>query len=868
MKKTKSNKDTVVNVLNTVIIVFLSLVLIGSVGGFFVLSKVLDEAPPLDPSALIGQESSEIFDADSQVITELAGIDGNRENIEYEQIPQVVIDAYLAIEDSRFFKHNGFDLPRFIKSAINNLKSGSLSQGGSTLTMQLIDVAQMSQMEPASNNLQKIIRKIQEIFLSMHADSQYGKKDIIELYLNKINYGGARGIQKGAEYYFSKDISQITLSEAAFLAGVVNAPNAFDPYYHYDAAVQRRNDTLTLMLNHGYITQMEYDMAINTELVFQLGGPKIFETTPYLSYIDKVIVEVEELTGGLNPYTTPMEIYTSMDKGAQDLADAILNGEAGINYPQNDDLFQVGFSLMNNQTGEIVALGAGRGYYGDNRNSRAFIQQRQTGSSIKPILDYALTFDYLGYATSHVFNDAPMNYRGTNIQLYNADGLYRGDVTYTYAIQNSLNTTAMQRLEQLVDTLGINKIIEYMQSLGFAAFEGMTADQFNLGFAIGGSDMVSTPVEMAGSFSIFANNGNYIKPHTVTKIVFKDGKTPDIIPNYDSVNVISEQSAYLTSILLRAAVESEYANLLQIMLSPYPVYGKTGTSDWAEDGLAFGIPKTAMKDKWMVNYTSKYTVATWAGYDEPVAGKNTYVDTTKMLLNVPGQINRKLFDYIHQYDYPEAISQPSGVVSLQHIKGAFDNGYFAVPEGTPEEMITSGYIKSEFANLKELTADPIESLESFNVNYNQRQGIFEFEFTPYPDAEMVVPFDGKYHGANGFSNFEGTKIFDKKAVFGEVVYRVDINNGPISLGSYDYSSEKATESLAVPDGQEIEVCGYYAYKNSGESSNKICSTVTIDPLEPNEENEGGPNHGDHEQRPNRPDELPENPENPEDPTDE
>ena len=868
MKKTKSNKDTVVNVLNTVIIVFLSLVLIGSVGGFFVLSKVLDEAPPLDPSALIGQESSEIFDADSQVITELAGIDGNRENIEYEQLPQVVIDAYLAIEDSRFFKHNGFDLPRFIKSAINNLKSGSLSQGGSTLTMQLIDVAQMSQMEPASNNLQKIIRKIQEIFLSMHADSQYGKKDIIELYLNKINYGGARGIQKGAEYYFSKDISQITLSEAAFLAGVVNAPNAFDPYYHYDAAVQRRNDTLTLMLNHGYITQMEYDMAINTELVFQLGGPKIFETTPYLSYIDKVIAEVEELTGGLNPYTTPMEIYTSMDKGAQDLADAILNGEAGINYPQNDDLFQVGFSLMNNQTGEIVALGAGRGYYGDNRNSRAFIQQRQTGSSIKPILDYALTFDYLGYATSHVFNDAPMNYRGTNIQLYNADGLYRGDVTYTYAIQNSLNTTAMQSLEQLVDTLGINKIIEYMQSLGFAAFEGMTADQFNLGFAIGGSDMVSTPVEMAGSFSIFANNGNYIKPHTVTKIVFKDGKTPDIIPNYDSVNVISEQSAYLTSILLRAAVESEYANLLQIMLSPYPVYGKTGTSDWAEDGLAFGIPKTAMKDKWMVNYTSKYTVATWAGYDEPIAGKNTYVDTTKMLLNVPGQINRKLFDYIHQYDYPEAISQPSGVVSLQHIKGAFDNGYFAVPEGTPEEMITSGYIKSEFANLKELTADPIESLESFNVNYNQRQGIFEFEFTPYPDAEMVVPFDGKYHGANGFSNFEGTKIFDKKAVFGEVVYRVDINNGPISLGSYDYSSEKATESLAVPDGQEIEVCGYYAYKNSGESSNKICSTVTIDPLEPNEENEGGPNHDDHEQRPNRPDELPENPENPEDPTDE
>ena len=845
-KKRNPNKKSGAKILNSIAIVFLSLVLIGSMSGFYILSKILADSPTLPIESFEGKENTVIYDANGEEVMTLsmAGEDGTRENVPYSQVPQVVIDAFLAVEDSRYFKHNGFDLPRFLKSAINTLK-GSL-QGGSTLTMQMVDVTTMSKLEKTSSSITNIIRKIQEIFLAMDAEQKLDKKDILEKYLNKINFGGpARGVQKAAQYYFGKSIENVTLSEAAFLAGVINAPGIFNPYYYYENAVERRNDTLYYMNYHGYISDEEYELALNTELAFQLEGPTMFETTPYLSFIDKAIEEVKTLTGQ-NPYMVPMDIYTTMNREAQELSDQILNGEAGIQYPENDELFQVGFSLMNNQTGEIVALGGGRGYEGDNRNSRAYIQKKQSGSAIKPILDYALTFDYLGWATDHVMLDSPMKYRGTNIPVNNADGLNRGDVNYQYAVAVSLNTTALNALQQVIDTIGVQRVIEYMSKLGYSAFDDLPSDQFNIGYGIGGSDMQTNPVEMAGAFSIFANGGNFIKPHTVTKISFKDNSQEAIIPNYEPVNMISPQAAYLMSVLLEDAVSTNWQNLLQIMISPYPVYGKTGTSDWADDGLAYGIPQLAMKDKWVVAYTSKYTVATWAGYDQPVEGKNTWFDTNKMLLNVPGQIGKKLFDYIHQDNVPSAIQQPSGVVSMSHVKGAFDNGYYAAPEGTPDNMISTGLIKSEFATLKTLTPEAIDPLKSFEAVYNDRDGSLDFKFSPYTNLDKLSEGTGVYNGVEGYPDFKGTKIYDPAFIFGPLVYRVTISSNNIVLGTHDYSVETANEKIPVMPGQSVEVCGFYAYKLNPLTSNKICHTV---------ENEGDivdPDDPDNPDRPHRP----------------
>lgn len=810
-------------ILNTIVILFLSLTLVASAGGVYVLNEIIAASPALNVGDLESKESTKIYDNNGDVIYELGT--ENRENITYEQLPQVVIDAFLSIEDSRYFKHNGFDLPRFIKSAIENLRAGSFAQGGSTLTMQMIDNVYFADMEPSSGPFESIARKIQEIFLSMKVETKISKEEIITSYLNRINFGGpARGIQKASEYFFGKSVEELNLSEAAYLAGCINAPNTYNPYYgynwnndfnYYQAAVNRRNVTLDLMLYHGYITETQHELATNTTLAFLLEDTMTLETDPMLSFIDIVIKEVRELTGQ-DPYTVPMRIYTTMDAGAQALADDILNG--AVQYPYGDDLFQVGFSMINNQTGEIVAIGGGRGYGGGERHNRGYDLRKQPGSSVKPLVDYVLGFDYLGLATSHVWTDMPMVYRNTNILLSNADGQYRGDVTFKEAVGNSFNIPAMQSLENVVDKIGVTRLVEILNSMGLE----INPSEFDLGYGIGGSHFAISPTQLAGAYQIFANGGYYIEPHTVTKIEFLDG-SETIEPNHEPVRVVSAQAAYLMSELLLDAVQTNYYNLQQILIDYYPVYGKTGTTDWAEDGLAYGIPRLSMKDKWMVNYTSEYTVATWAGYDVPVAGKNTYFNQEKMMLNVPGQINNLMLDYSATISSPKRIARPSGVVEITHVEGQFP--YVSAPSDASKEILVTGLIKSEFATLGQLEAPKLESLGSFSANFSQDKGTIDLTFSAYKDADLLEEFDGKQkwdlYGIRG----EGKKIFDARLIYGAVQYRADLYVDGVLRDTFNYDTEKDKITFTFPSGVELKVCGYYGYSiEKSIKSNEICET--------------------------------------------
>ena len=284
--KSNSQKSKKRRIIDTVAILCLACIVIASIAGFLVLNKILDERQPFQQQLLEGATPTVILASNGEVAMELSNGDGIRENITYDQVPQVVIDAFLAVEDSRFFKHNGFDLPRFLKSFLENIKQGGFAQGGSTLTMQMIDVSHTT-TTPYQNTIQKLIAKVEEIFLALDAESYLSKEEILMKYLNLINFGGpARGIQKGAQYYFGKDISEVTLSEAAFLAGVINAPNAYNPYLNYENAVARRNTALALMKQHGYISEEEYQLALNTKLAFQLNGTTTFDGLPLQSFID------------------------------------------------------------------------------------------------------------------------------------------------------------------------------------------------------------------------------------------------------------------------------------------------------------------------------------------------------------------------------------------------------------------------------------------------------------------------------------------------------------------------------------------------------------------------------------------------------
>ena len=303
-KKPEKNKGKLSRgrkIVNGIIIAFLTIALLGSGTGAYLLYHIAHKA---DPDGMVekmkSDEPSVFYASDGKTIIGELG-EESRENITYEQVPQSTIDAFLAIEDSRFYSHNGFDLPRFISSAFNNMKSGDLSQGGSTLTMQTVDNFIMKPVEDKMqkegkyfSTKEKIERKIQEIYLSMCLDDELSKEDIMTRYLNQINFGQhTRGIQKGAQYYFGKNVEDLNLSESAFLAGVINAPNSNNPYNgiidgdnYYQQAMKRRDETLYQMLNHGYITETEYKLAKATKLAFQVAGePDAAELDPYKDYV-------------------------------------------------------------------------------------------------------------------------------------------------------------------------------------------------------------------------------------------------------------------------------------------------------------------------------------------------------------------------------------------------------------------------------------------------------------------------------------------------------------------------------------------------------------------------------------------------------
>ena len=280
--------------LTTLLIIAVCFELIFGVLAFRGLTTFLKDKPTLYINDFDSQQSTLIFDANGNQIADIGT--QLRENITYEQIPESLIDAFLSIEDSRYFSHNGFDIPRFSKAIIETLARGNM-QGGSTFTMQLVKLTYFENDSDGTSRTKDIEYKLQQIALAMELEKQTDKKSIIELYLNKMNFGGVgniRGIEKACNQYFNKSTNELNLSESALLAGIVNAPYYYNPYTYLDHATERRNEVLNYMVMHGYITEEENQMAKNIRVEDLLVSPSDLSNqgyTRYQAYIDEVIKE-------------------------------------------------------------------------------------------------------------------------------------------------------------------------------------------------------------------------------------------------------------------------------------------------------------------------------------------------------------------------------------------------------------------------------------------------------------------------------------------------------------------------------------------------------------------------------------------------
>ena len=672
MKRQKTKKLNSKKIITVVTMLTLCLILVFScIFGY----SIYKDTAAFDSEKLLSSGASVMYDSNGNVMyTYGSQENGTRENITYDDLPQVLVDAIVAAEDSRFFEHNGFDLPRIVKAALSNLKAGGITGGGSTITQQLIKKTYFPDAQKTYS------RKLSEIILAIQADKALSKEEILTLYLNKIYFGRSTssiGIAAASKYYFNKDVSELTLPEAAMLAGSLNSPYNYDPYYCLDKATARRNTILKLMMNHGYITQEEYEEAKATKIENTLCVSPTTNNNTLAAYVDIVTAEVKKRTG-LDPLKTQMNIYTYCNSDTQALAAAIGNGEK---YAYGDEDMRMGGAVQSSQDGRIVAVIGGRNYSYGNYNFAT--QKQQPGSSVKPFLDYGLAFENLDWCTGKTLEDTP--YSKGKFTPKNWDGQFHGTVTLTSALENSWNIPAIKTYEEVTKEIGKSGVVSAMESLGIDMSK--ETNPTNLSYAIGGWDRGISPLEMASAYATISNNGLYTESHTINYVeVVQTGEKYNIdeeIQNNAKQSAYSKASAFMIRHVMLDYTKNGSGNYAYLSgLSN--VGAKTGTSNWgstAKNGMA-----GKSRDLWMSAYTPNYICSVWMGFGKEGIEKGK---TTSRYKAYPGKVVQMLLKHLQSKNskksYPD---QPSTVThdgDDYYKKGSKHESHASLTEETTEE---------------------------------------------------------------------------------------------------------------------------------------------------------------------------------------
>ena len=692
-KKTKKKKG---GWFKKTMLAFLILIIAGLVGGIGLFAYYVSSAPELDEALLKDPVSSKIYDADGNLITEV-GIE-NRDYVTFDEIPDTVVNAVLATEDSRFYEHHGVDVLRLASAVVANFTDGFGSQGASTITQQLVKRSFLTDEK-------SLKRKAQELWLSFQIERKYSKEEIFEMYINKIFYGErANGVATAAETYFGKSLDELDLAEAATLAGLPQSPSRYNPFNNPEGAETRRNVVLTLMNRHGYISEQEMKEAQGESLVAALlpeeERKSNTDSSYYNSFIDLVVEEVKEKTNH-NIYTDGLEVYTTLDADAQSYVYDLLNSDdSAVNFP--DDELQAGVVLLDTTSGEIRAVGGGRNQTGARTYNYATDIERQPGSTIKPILDYGPAIEYLQWSTYEQVVDEKYSYsNGTPINNYNDK--YHGQMSIRQALAKSYNIPALKAFQ----AVGTENARKFGESLGLT----LNKEEFFESASIGGMKTGVSPLVMAGAYSAFGNEGVYNEPHTVTKVVLQD-KTTTLNLKPESKVVMEDYTAFMISDMLKSVMREGTGTAANV--PGLPLAGKTGTTNYSEDELKkYGFPSSGVPDSWMVGYTTQYTTAVWTGYSKK---SSDYLSTESQ------QLAKKIFKYVmteaSKGVKTSDFKQPNSVV-----KSAVEIGSnpAALPsKHTPSDKITYEYfVKGTEPKTVSQSYDAIDAPTNLQVQYNE-----------------------------------------------------------------------------------------------------------------------------------------------------
>lgn len=727
-RKVSKKKKTILNILIICVIAFASLMAV-----FF--AYIIVKAPKFDPNNLKFTQMSELYDTEGNIITKMGN--ENRTEISYDDLPEVLIDAIIATEDSKFFQHNGFDLARFMKASMYQLV-GKNGGGASTLTMQ---IAKNNYTSTESKGFEGITRKFTDIYLSIFKiERKYTKKEILEFYVNDSYLGnGAYGVEQASLNYFGKSVSELNLAEASFIAGLFQSPTYYNPYNYPERAEGRRKTVLYLMQRHGYITEEEKEIAENSPITSYIKKTQTSGTySEYQGYIDTVVEELEN-EYDLNPYTTPLKIYTAMNRSKQDFVNKVMNGEA---WKWENENAQAGVVMTDSASGEVLAVGAGRNKNSERSYNFATMTNKQIGSTAKPIFDYGPAVEYLGWGTVNYIDDTPTTYSdGTKIS--NSDGGYKGRLPLYQALGLSRNVTALKTFQQVSKEAGNDKILKFASSLGITPEvdkNGKIHEAHSIGSFTGSTkkeESRNSPMTMAGAYQAFSNGGYYIKPHTIKKFVYKD--TDEVVETKSAkTRVMNDSTAYIINYSLNWSATEGLAKSAA-GISGVQTAAKTGTSNFDEaTRKRYRLSSKAVNDLWVCGYTPKQTITFWYGYADIRKGHSTtssWSTRDKFYRNLA----ENLFDKDgSSFERPSSIEEVSVIRNSIPLKKALYGGvvgYFRKgtgPDETGTEQVeqlpsVSGVTSSISGNTVHLKWNGISAEDMVNLNFDDSYGTLGYD---------------------------------------------------------------------------------------------------------------------------------------------
>lgn len=574
--------------------------------------------------------ASSVYDRNGRLVGNLYFY--NRIWVSFDRIPKNIRNAVVAIEDSRFYQHNGIDLQGMARAFLHNITPGGGMEGGSTITQQLAKISLLT-------SERTITRKVQDINYALQIEKVYTKDEILELYLNSVYLAhGNVGIEAASRYYFNKSTGQLSLAESALLAGLIQSPENYSPRKSSQKARNRRNTVLKKMLEQKYITKAQYNVAVASS-VKTVKRPTTASTGAYfLDYLKEYLIKKEGFTeeqlrfGGY-------KIYSTLDMSCQKEAEkamATLPKVPARTQPQG------ALVTIDPKTGGILAMMGGRDYSGSQYN-RAIHSYRQPGSAIKPFV-YATALEE-GFTAASIFEDKPLTITlpdGQEWKPENYDRQFQGKMTLRQALRDSVNSVAIQLLQEV----GIEAVVNQMERMGINSLvkRGKSHDLNLAPLSLGGLTKGVTPLELAMAYGVFANEGNYAVPFPVVKVADRHGNLlkefkPEIKP------ALSPQTAYIMTMLMKDVVDQGTG--IRAKLPDRPAAGKTGTS-------------SDYTNAWFVGYTPEMLTVIWVGndrQDQPMIYKGLNIGSSTPAA-LWGAYMKAATGNLPVTDYPE----PPGIV--------------------------------------------------------------------------------------------------------------------------------------------------------------------------------------------------------------